>query len=1320
MNRFTRPEQVVGPLPEDRQWQQLDEAERLLIAMGQGVDQVRPEDLLPSCFTDDELREMFTSPQQAGTPSQVPRQPTVGHSRQAFGVHYGDDQVEREIVEGSQHQKRQTIAELFGFQPPVAKAPRIDWHFGDLGDLVPGRPLTCPNGHTLVPFVTTGPDFGCDVHGDDLAPGSEVMSCRLCNFDACKQCFQMCGLEPRTVTAHEARYLACANVASFEEQYNLEFYLRRARESPDKVEELAADISENAHRYIQLSAFGLAERTLLEGQAFARELVGPRHELYARNLGELGRLYQEMGDYGKARSAFEDARQVMMEALGPQHLGYAVRLVDLARFHAQLAEFPEAESLFMEALSIFKESSEEFHFTYSEGHHQCLLHLAQLCADRGALEQAEALYEESALRAISHGGRRQSDYAMILEKRARFCQEMGLSQKAEEFCQEAMGLRLEIHGRFHPNYATSMLNMAILYRDTGKFDKAEPLFQTVRELCVQTVGDQHPHYAAAIAELGLLYQELRALDKAETLFVESSALLRQVLGVRHPQYAGSLFQLAKFYHEQGSLQEAELHYEQCLQLRKEVLGDRHPAFAATLSSLAVVYSERGELQQAEILHHQVLKLQEETLGKQHQAYAESLSRLANLYERQEAWERALELHLEARDLRSNLLGNHHPQYAMSLLSIARVHLQLGSELIMALTFLEEASSIQRSLANRTMGVLPVRQRMHFVASLRQSLRGFVATLLQLQRQKPGEISQELLQNAFKATAMQKNLTYDSQALEEAAELREKRQQLAQLSLGDNGQKERLAKLQEEIDRLEVKSGRMTQHLLEPSGADLLDSIAAKLPVGSVLVEFVFCEGTFEGVVQKRYAAFVLGKSEVGPFLELLDCGPAKEINKEIDRYWRSLQLNDIQVGQSLPNKKGLAAGVSLWQRLLEPVTLLLQENNVSLRHLFLAPDSELAVLPFAALPVQLPKAGESPVYVVHMNFTLSYISAGRDLLRPSWDRLPVQAPLRRARIFADANFDKSPEISLQGNAPCEQSTEHLNDVNDGCFQSPGGQGNAPEGNELRPALQEINGELLGAASNHSSKDDQKRGLSRSCKVKRDPIRGDLLFEPLESSLLEAHRVQELLQAAAKVETFTGDSATAEELLRPSEGSPWVLHVATHGILLEPEEETDYQRLESLAQNKEPLLRCGLAMAGAAHWQKCGEGPSGIVTGLELRHMDLKGTKLVSLSACETGLGEILSGEGVIGLGRAVQLAGAESVLMSLWQVSDHWTAELLSKFYEGAVHSSNEPQPFHLAAALQAAMRMVCSQEAAETDYQPCFPGYWGAFLLQGAVTSIL
>jgi CHAT domain-containing protein len=163
--------------------------------------------------------------------------------------------------------------------------------------------------------------------------------------------------------------------------------------------------------------------------------------------------------------------------------------------------------------------------------------------------------------------------------------------------------------------------------------------------------------------------------------------------------------------------------------------------------------------------------------------------------------------------------------------------------------------------------------------------------------------------------------------------------------------------------------------------------------------------------------------------------------------------------------------------------------------------------------------------------------------------------------------------------------------------------------------------------------------------------------------MEARSIKALFPNAT---LLTGKQVT-QEAINDVE-APSVLHIATHGFFLEDSEagkvdKTDSAKMQAGMVPENPLLRSGLALSGA-NIHKAG-GENGILTALQASSLNLWGTKLVTLSACDTGIGEVKDGEGVYGLRRAFFLAGTQSLVMSLWPVSDAVTREMMVDYYTG-------------------------------------------------------
>jgi CHAT domain-containing protein/Flp pilus assembly protein TadD len=213
--------------------------------------------------------------------------------------------------------------------------------------------------------------------------------------------------------------------------------------------------------------------------------------------------------------------------------------------------------------------------------------------------------------------------------------------------------------------------------------------------------------------------------------------------------------------------------------------------------------------------------------------------------------------------------------------------------------------------------------------------------------------------------------------------------------------------------------------------------------------------------------------------------------------------------------------------------------------------------------------------------------------------------------------------------------------------------------------------------------------------------------PLPGTKVELETVSKVLRPSGyQIKQFMGNEATESNL--KSVNGPFILHVATHGYFLKDVDESGGSVFGVNAENAthNPLLRSGLILAGAGAaisgtaQADHSSSNNGILTAYEAMNMNLEGTALVVLSACETGLGDVKSGEGVYGLQRSFLVAGAESLVMSLWKVDDAATQQLMSSFYSNLIKLGNRQRAFK-----QAQLQLM--QKYKE-------PYYWGAFVMMG------
>jgi CHAT domain-containing protein len=227
-------------------------------------------------------------------------------------------------------------------------------------------------------------------------------------------------------------------------------------------------------------------------------------------------------------------------------------------------------------------------------------------------------------------------------------------------------------------------------------------------------------------------------------------------------------------------------------------------------------------------------------------------------------------------------------------------------------------------------------------------------------------------------------------------------------------------------------------------------------------------------------------------------------------------------------------------------------------------------------------------------------------------------------------------------------------------------------------------------------------------AKADSERGELsrdlagmLFRPLSSTSSEGRTIA---QAVKPARVLLGQEAT-EHAIKTLHG-PSLLHIATHGFFLadQPRRRPGAGADKPVAL-EDPLVRSGLALAGANQPQRGAD--DGVLTALEVSSTDLYGTGLVVLSACETAVGEVINGEGVYGLRRALVLAGARTQVMSLWRVDDTATTQLMSEYYGRLQRGEGRSE-----AMRQVQLAMLAQRERAH-------PYYWASFIVSGDWTAL-
>jgi len=1033
--------------------------------------------------------------------------------------------------------------------------------------------------------------------------------------------------------------------------------------------DFAASLSNMAMLYKSMGDYAAAEPFCKQAMEIRRTALGEQHPDFATSLNNLALLYESRGEYAAAEPLLKQAMEIYCAALGEQHPLFAQSLNNLALLYDSMGEYAAAEPLYKQALEIYRAALGEQHPDFA----LTLDNLAMLYKSMGDYAAAEPLCKQATEIYRAALGEQHPDFALSLNNLAELYTSMGEYAAAEPLLKKALEIRRTVLGEQHPSFALSLNNLAGLYNSIGNYAAAEPLLKRAMEIYRDVLGEQHPSFALSLNNLAGLYNSMVQYAAAEPLYKQAIEVYRATLGEQHPDFAMSLNNLAWVYYSTGQNAAAEPLYKQAMEIYVSTLGEQHPDFALSLNNLASVYYSMSNYAATEPLYKQAMEIRRAALGEEHPDFATSLNNLAVLYDSMGDYAAAEPLYKQAMEIRRAVLGEEHPDFAMSLSNVSSLLAATGREAD-GKRMLEEALGVDERMIAQMFSISSEKQRSAYLKTVRARLERFLSLVNQHLPNSPeavwSALSLVLRRKAIEAEALatQRDAVLGGEYPEAATKLKEittLRAQIAQKTLagplkeGLRVHEQLLAQWNTRKERLEAEVARQVPEMNLEQKLRSIDHqvVAMTMPAGATLIEFVcFDAFNFKAVPARgerrwkpaRYLGFVMPAGEPHA-VEMIDLGEAEPIDRMIAAFRSSITNEAEDCGNRglgrLPSSEWQAASVHIGVELRRAIFTPLLKAIDNRRRLLISPDGDLARLPFEVLPTD---DGRRLID----EYQISYLGAGRDVARFEFksNRKPA-----RSLVAADPDFD------FGGKAIANVAA-------------------AGSGRPNRDAME--------------------------------------MFERLPGTRLEGENIAAMLDA----ELWTESEALDGQLKQCQ--SPRILHLATHGFFLGDQKrdsnegglgfgvmslgESGMERLTG-ARFENPLLRSGLALAGVNTWLESGElmeeAEDGLLTAEDVSGLDLLDTELVVLSACDTGLGEVHVGEGVFGLRRAFVLAGAKTLVMSLWKVPDEQTRELMEDFYRRILGANGKPPQSRAFALREAQLAMKAKHPE---------PLYWGAFICQG------
>jgi len=813
-------------------------------------------------------------------------------------------------------------------------------------------------------------------------------------------------------------------------------------------------------------------------------------------------------------------------------------------------------------------------------------------------------------------------------------------------------------GSSSTNFADLLNDLAGYYDDLGDYAQSASLDERSLAILEQLLGTENEKVADVVDDLAWEYRSMDDYERALPLFRRSIAMTEKLFGPEDYRIATTLTGMADIYCEEGDYSQALPLCLKGLEIRKRALGPDHPDITDSLYTLASIYRELGNYKKALTLCQQSVAIGERHLGPEHPMVADNLfllgqiqCDLGNYSEASSAFHRALAID-------EKISGLDHPDVLDCLRQLA-VLFGKQHELDQSISTYVELFKRQRRYFVGQILASSDRDSLRLVQKSFESAESFHSVCAEgsadnLDKTRIAGATELALNKALLEEVRAAQAEFEADPRTATKELREQYrstqfewEHLGQSGLPKTQLETKRRELQDELSQIESKLtervGLVAQAVRERNLT--LNDIARSLPSQSVLVDFIqyrrydFAARTNQWREQ-RYAAYLT--------FPLMNSSTNVVVERE--DLGEAAPINEaialvckrMSAGQFAA--KDLAGALEQLSGLVySPLARRL--TNVS--HLIICPDGQLSRVPFEMLPV-----GNN--FLVEEK-TISYVTSGREVVRLANSAAKVRNSKSVVMGNPDFNFD------LANVRP------------------------------LNPAVQ-----LAGGPS-------VLRSLSRDY--------DSLKFQPLPGAEAEARSVAKLLGDDAIL--YLGADAREAELKAVQ--SPRVLHLATHGFYFPDQEfnstnssakSNQTRRLLYAKRNnwENPMVRCGIALAGANHAMQITNAlaEDGLLTALDASLLNLQGTELVILSACDSGEGDVKIGEGVMSLRRAFLIAGTQTVLASHWNISDKATSQLMTEFMRR--WHAGEPRA---QAWREAQLELLHSKDFSN-------PYFWSAFTLTG------
>jgi CHAT domain-containing protein/Tfp pilus assembly protein PilF len=1001
-----------------------------------------------------------------------------------------------------------------------------------------------------------------------------------------------------------------------------------------------------------------AEELYVRAYQIDKKVLGLDNRDVATILTNLGNLLAKEAKYADAETFLQLAVSIGEKALKPDDPDLAADLNNLAELYDSEDKFADEEPLLVRALAINEKA-------YGPDHPRVATALNNLAEDyeqEGNYAGAEPLFLRSLAIREKKFGLNNPEVADALNNLGEFRIAQGRYAEAERMLRRAREIDEKALGPDDSSVAVDLNNLAELYQTLGKTALAEPLFQRSLTIREKTDGLEQPDVATALNNLSALFVQEGRYEDARPLLMRALAIDRKTLPPYAFEIARDLNNLAELYDNQGKYADAEEAFKLALEIAEKVYGSEHPIVSTSLNNLAAVEVDQNKYKDAEPLYRRSLGIEEKVFGPEHPDLARTLNNLGSLLDDEGKYTEAEPLFDRALKIDDDVLGPDHPDNILTLNNFAQLYEDEG-KFDKAEPLFARALNILFQQFEYNFTFMTEKQRLDFLGSVDYYFPTYFGFVYRYHDKDPKLAASMynllLWEKGFIAgsiTDMRRRIAAsgDKEALKLLEDLGAKQTEIAALLNAKpsdrNLWRKQIDQLRTEADELEKRLVERSSDFAEKTKLDRAtwQQVRDALAPGEAAVEFARFRYLDKDSTQKSYYVALVITGETKDWPQYIVLGDDKQLEGDALTHFRQ----QLQTRGLAAEQEAVLPGANAWDLVWKP----LETALAGTRRVYLSPDGALNEFPLGIIAA--PDGN-----LAMEKYDLRILSSTKDILRNAAPALGNKAAL----LLGDPEFDLTGE---QESAAMKKLVLKSSNAQSGVeLPSPLGTLPSTEGAKELPRLPGTGAEVAAIADLMNSK-------------------------------------------GWKINLYTRDAAL-KVVVQQAE-SPVVVHLATHGFFL-PDQQLKITRSDA-AQNRstvpeDPMLRSGLYFAGADRTLAGKPTPAGldngILTAMEAGNLNLSGTELVVLSACNTGQGDVKAGEGVFGLRRALQEAGARSVLMSMWSVPDKETTELMQRFYAKWFAGTEMHEALK---QTQLESREEVKREHNGKDR----PYYWGAFVLVG------